>query len=126
MNANPFSQEALDAVPELRALARKEASALGLPPGSVLIGGDTGEAYDTRTAGNRDSLVVLPLILVAIGFGVAVGVLIDTFITRTLIAPALVSLLGRWNWWEPLLRRDWQQFAPLRHQAMLLRRTLLS
>ena len=220
LRQKPFSQEALDVVPELRALARQEASALGLLAGSVLIGGDTAEAYDTRTAGDRDSLVVLPLILLAIGvvlalllrsliaplylmatiaftyfatlglvvvvfitvgsqtglgpavpfflfvflnalsvdyniylmsrireearsaplreatrhalartgpvitsagiilagtfsalmtlplqdlvqlgFGVAVGVLMDTFITRTLIVPSLVSLLGRWNWW---------------------------
>ena len=220
LEENPFSKEALDAVPELRALARREASALGLPPESVLVGGDTAEAYDSRTAGDRDSLLVLPLILLAIGvvlalllrsliaplylmatiaftyfatlglavvvfivvvghaglgpavpfylfvflnalsvdyniylmsrireeargaplteairhalartgpvitsagiilagtfsalmtlplqdllqlgFAVAVGVLIDTFITRTLIVPALVSLMGRWNWW---------------------------
>ena len=217
---NPFSKEALDAVPELRILARTSAEGLGLSAGSVLIGGDTAEAYDTRTAGDRDSLVVLPLILLAIGvvlalllrsliaplylmatiaftyfatlgfavmvfvvvlghagvgsavpfylfvflnalsvdyniylmsrireeareaplkeatrhalartgpvitsagiilagtfsalmtlplqdllqlgFGVAAGVLIDTFITRTLIVPSVVSLVGRWNWW---------------------------
>ena len=213
-------KNALDAVPELRILARQAASALGLPPRGVLVGGDTAEAYDTRTAGDRDSLVVLPLILLAIGvvlalllrsliaplylmatiaftyfatlglvvvvfivlvgqtglgpavpfflfvflnalsvdyniylmsrireearaaplreatrhalartgpvitsagiilagtfsalmtlplqdllqlgFGVAIGVLMDTFITRTLIVPAVVSLMGRWNWW---------------------------
>ena len=224
LEQEPFSGEALDVVPELRALARLEASALGLPAGSVLIGGDTAEGYDTRTAGGRDSLVVLPLILLAIGvvlalllrslvaplylmatiaftyfatlglvvvafvvfaghsgigpsvpfflfvflnalsvdyniylmsrireeasrsplreathyalartgpvitsaglilagtfsalmtlplqdllqlgFGVAVGVLMDTFITRTLIVPSLVSLLGRWNWWPSRL-----------------------
>ena len=217
---NPFSREALDAVPELRTLARASAEGLGLPAGSVLIGGDTAESHDTRTAGDRDSLVVLPLILLAIGvvlalllrsliaplylmatmaftyfatlglsvvvfvgvmghagvgpavpfylfvflnalsvdyniylmsrvreeaksapltdathyalartgpvitsagiilagtfsalmtlplqdllqlgFGVAVGVLIDTFVTRTLIVPSLVSMIGRWNWW---------------------------
>ena len=220
LKENPFSGEALDAVPELRTLARQSARSLGLPEGSVLVGGDTAESYDTRTAGDRDSLVVLPLILLAIGvvlalllrsliaplylmasiaftyfatlglavfvfvllmghagvgpavpfflfvflnalsvdyniylmsrireeapraplkdatrhalartgpvitsaglilagtfsalmtlplqdllqlgFGVAVGVLIDTFITRTLIVPALVTLIGRWNWW---------------------------
>jgi len=36
----------------------------------------------------------------------AVGVLVDALIIRSLIVPALVSLMGRWNWWEPgLLRR---------------------
>ena len=72
LEANPFAEEAMDAVPDLRALAREGATALGLPPDSVLIGGDTAEAYDTRTAGNRDSLVVLPLILAAIGVVLAV------------------------------------------------------
>ena len=221
---NPFSDAALDVVPDLRALALKRAIAAGLNPSAVLVGGDTAEAADTRTAGDRDLVVVLPLILLAIGvvlalllrsaiapiylvatiaftyfatlglavivfilvfghtgigpsvpfflfvflnalsvdyniylmsrireearqaplreavvralsrtgpvitsaglilagafsalmtlplqdllqlgFAVAAGVLIDTFITRTLIVPTLVALLGRWNWWPSRL-----------------------
>ena len=221
---NPFSDAALDVVPDLRALALKRAIAAGLDPSAVLVGGDTAEAADTRTAGDRDLVVVLPLILLAIGvvlalllrsaiapiylvatiaftyfatlglavivfilvfghtgigpsvpfflfvflnalsvdyniylmsrireearqaplreavvralsrtgpvitsaglilagafsalmtlplqdllqlgFAVAAGVLIDTFITRTLIVPTLVALLGRWNWWPSRL-----------------------
>ena len=220
LTENPFATESLDAVPELRRLAREGAAAAGLDPAAVLVGGDTAEAADTRTAGDRDSRVVLPLILLAIGvvlalllrsliaplylmatiaftyfatlglavavfilllghegigpgvpfflfvflnalsvdyniylmsrireevrhaplkeatghalartgpvitsaglilagtfsalmtlplqdlmqlgFAVATGVLIDTFITRTLIVPALVAIFGRWNWW---------------------------
>ena len=220
LTENPFATESLDAVPELRRLARDGAAAAGLDPAGVLVGGDTAEAADTRTAGDRDSRVVLPLILLAIGvvlalllrsliaplylmatiaftyfatlglavavfilllghegigpgvpfflfvflnalsvdyniylmsrireearhaplkeatghalartgpvitsaglilagtfsalmtlplqdlmqlgFAVATGVLIDTFITRTLIVPALVAIFGRWNWW---------------------------
>jgi RND superfamily putative drug exporter len=34
-----------------------------------------------------------------IGFGIAGGVLMDTFLVRTLLVPAMVDLLGRWNWW---------------------------
>ena len=34
-----------------------------------------------------------------LGFGVAGGILMDTFLIRTLLIPALVVLLGRWNWW---------------------------
>ena len=220
LTENPFATESLDAVPELRRLARDGAASAGLDPAGVLVGGDTAEAADTRTAGDRDSRVVLPLILLAIGvvlalllrsliaplylmatiaftyfatlglavavfilllghegigpgvpfflfvflnalsvdyniylmsrireearhaplkeatghalartgpvitsaglilagtfsalmtlplqdlmqlgFAVATGVLIDTFITRTLIVPALVAIFGRWNWW---------------------------
>ncbi|MGI8429859.1 MAG: MMPL family transporter, partial [Solirubrobacteraceae bacterium] len=31
------------------------------------------------------------------------GILIDATIIRAILAPALVALLGRWNWWLP----DW-------------------
>jgi RND superfamily putative drug exporter len=41
-----------------------------------------------------------------IGFGIAVGVLLDTFFVRTLIVPAAVVLLGRWNWWPSRLYHE--------------------
>ena len=51
-------------------------------------------------AGTFSALMTLPLQdLMQLGFAVATGVLIDTFITRTLIVPALVTIFGRWNWW---------------------------
>jgi RND superfamily putative drug exporter len=34
-----------------------------------------------------------------IGFGLAVGILMDTFLVRTVLVPSTVALLGRWNWW---------------------------
>jgi RND superfamily putative drug exporter len=34
-----------------------------------------------------------------IGIGLALGVLMDTFLVRTLLVPSTVVLLGRWNWW---------------------------
>jgi RND superfamily putative drug exporter len=39
----------------------------------------------------------------SLGFGVAAGILMDTFLIRTLLIPALVVLLGRWNWWPSQL-----------------------
>jgi RND superfamily putative drug exporter len=30
---------------------------------------------------------------------VAIGILMDAFVVRTLLVPAIVALLGRWNWW---------------------------
>jgi uncharacterized membrane protein YdfJ with MMPL/SSD domain len=41
-----------------------------------------------------------------IGLGAAAAVLIDATIVRALLVPALMQLLGRWNWWAPAqLRR---------------------
>jgi putative drug exporter of the RND superfamily len=34
-----------------------------------------------------------------IGTGLAIGILMDTFLVRTLLVPSTVALLGRWNWW---------------------------
>lgn len=51
-------------------------------------------------AGTFSALMTLPLVdLFQLGFAVAIGVLMDTFITRTVIVPSIVTLLGRWNWW---------------------------
>jgi uncharacterized membrane protein YdfJ with MMPL/SSD domain len=35
------------------------------------------------------------------GVGVALAVLIDASIIRALLVPALMELLGKWNWWAP-------------------------
>lgn len=42
----------------------------------------------------------------AIGFGLAAGILMDTFLVRTLLVPAVVTLLGRWNWWPSKVGAD--------------------
>jgi hypothetical protein len=36
-----------------------------------------------------------------LGFTVVIGVLIDTFVVRPLLVPAIATLLGRWNWVWP-------------------------
>jgi RND superfamily putative drug exporter len=38
-----------------------------------------------------------------IGWGIAAGVLMDTFLVRTILVPSLVAILGRWNWWPSRL-----------------------
>lgn len=57
-------------------------------------------------AGTFAVLIVLPItILVEIGIAVAIGVLLDTFLVRTLTVPALASLVGDASWWPRRARR---------------------
>jgi RND superfamily putative drug exporter len=41
-----------------------------------------------------------------VGFGLAAGVLMDTFVVRTVLVPCTAVLLGRWNWWPSRLGTD--------------------
>ena len=80
LDENPYGPAALSSVPDLRDAARDAAVAAGLDREAILVGGETATAYDTRAANDRDTLVVLPLILPAIG--VILGLLL-----RSLVAP---------------------------------------
>ena len=43
-----------------------------------------------------------------VGFGLAVAVLLDATLIRTLLVPAAMQLLGRWNWYLP----GWLEWLP--------------
>jgi len=57
-------------------------------------------------AGTFAALGTLPLVFVTeIGFAVAFGVLLDTFIVRSVLVTALTLDVGRWIWWPSSLYR---------------------
>jgi RND superfamily putative drug exporter len=84
------------------------------------------EEYD-RTGSTRDAvvgalartgrLVTCAAVILAISFaslssapdivvemiatGLGVGIFVDAVVVRTLLVPALVAIMGRWNWWLP-------------------------
>jgi RND superfamily putative drug exporter len=73
-------------------------------------------------AGTFTALATLPLVFITeIGFAVAFGVLLDTFIVRSVLVTALNLDVGRWIWWPSRLARkrdvDLDEFE---HQAAAL------
>jgi len=68
-----------------------------------------------------------------IGFGLAVGILLDTFVVRTVLVPSIVALLGHWNWWpsrlgqrskaRDLVTSDLPNGGPTPHRAASARAT---
>jgi RND superfamily putative drug exporter len=43
--------------------------------------------------------------MLQIGFIIGAGLLIDTFVVRTITVPALAALIGRANWWPTKSRK---------------------
>ena len=54
-------------------------------------------------AGSLGSLMISSdLLLKEIGFALAYAILIDALVVRTYIVPAVMSKLGKWNWYSPI------------------------
>jgi len=85
---------------------REEYDTTGRTDASVVVGlGRTGRlvtsaalilflAFSAMAAGPETDVKVLAT-------GLAAGILLDATIIRGLLVPAVVSLMGRWNWWLP-------------------------
>jgi RND superfamily putative drug exporter len=57
---------------------------------------DSSSASSSSSPGSSQSIITKEL-----GLGTAAAVLIDATNIRALLVPALMRLLGRWNWWAP-------------------------
>ena len=95
---------------------REEIQERGLVEGVRVAVAQTGGVITSAgliLAGTFSVLTTFPLRdIYQLGFAVALGVLMDTFIVRALFVPSIVMLLGRWNWWpsrietEPVVRAE--------------------
>jgi RND superfamily putative drug exporter len=85
--------------------------------------GDTTDAVTFGVASTARIITGAALIIVAVfagfaagelvmfqqmGFGVAIALLIDATIIRSVLLPATMHLLGRWNWYLP----SWLDWLP--------------
>ncbi|MFJ2235801.1 MMPL family transporter [Streptomyces sp. NPDC087859] len=89
---------------------REEAARQGTRPGVVMGLAATGAVITSAglvLAGTFAALGTLPMVAFAeIGFAVALGVLLDTFIVRSVLVPALFLDVGPKMWWPHKLARE--------------------
>jgi RND superfamily putative drug exporter len=94
----------------LMARAREETLAHGTNAGmrrALAVTGGVITSAGIVLAGTFSVLAVLPLVfLTEIGFVVAVGVLLDTFLVRSVLVPALVLRIGPRVWWPSALAKS--------------------
>jgi RND superfamily putative drug exporter len=93
----------------LMSRVREESERHGVLDGIRIASARTGTVITSAgiiLAGTFAALIAAPLrFLFQIGFAVALGVLIDTFVVRSLLVPAITALLGERAWWPSRLRR---------------------
>ena len=87
----------------LAARIREESGSLGIGPGTLRGLGVTGgviTAAGVVMAATFSALTLIPAVAVAeVGVAVAVGVLLDTVLVRTVLVPASLLILGDRAWW---------------------------
>ena len=87
----------------LMSRVREESATRGLRPGIRAASARTGTVITSAgliLAGTFGALVTSPLqLLFQVGLAVALGVLIDTFVVRSLLVPALTAFIGERAWW---------------------------
>lgn len=97
---------------------REESLLHGTHEGALIGLGATGGVITSAgmvLAGTFAALGSLPVVVFAeVGFAVALGVILDTIIVRSVLVTALTLDLGRWMWWPSKL---WRTDGPLRYQG---------
>jgi RND superfamily putative drug exporter len=87
----------------LMSRVREEARRHGTKEGMLRALGATGPVITSAgiiLAGTFSVLMTLPVTFTFdLGFIVALGILLDTFVVRTIMVPAAVELIGDWIWW---------------------------
>jgi RND superfamily putative drug exporter len=87
----------------LMSRVREESARLGIHDGIRVASARTGSVITSAgiiLAGTFAALAVAPLrLMLQVGVTVALGVLIDTFVVRSMLVPAITALFGKWAWW---------------------------
>jgi RND superfamily putative drug exporter len=87
----------------LMSRVREESDRLGIHDGIQVASARTGTVITSAgiiLAGTFAAMAIAPLrMLLQIGVTVALGVLIDTFVVRSMLVPAITALFGKWAWW---------------------------
>ena len=82
---------------------REEAETRPMRDAVRIASGHTGAVITSAgliLAGTFGSMATAPLtILFQVGVAVAIGVLIDTFLVRSILVPAITTIAGDWAWW---------------------------
>ncbi len=79
---DPYSDKAAETIPDIRATVEQAATAAG---GTALVGGPTAQDYDTDRTVERDTFVIVPLVLILI-------TLILGLLLRAVVAPLFLIL----------------------------------
>jgi len=94
----------------LMSRAREEAQRHGLAEGtrrSLALTGTVITSAGVVLAATFGVLALLPIVIMTeVGISVALGILLDTLVVRSILVPALSLDIGRWMWWPAPLGKS--------------------
>ncbi|MHB8960158.1 MAG: MMPL family transporter [Candidatus Limnocylindrales bacterium] len=100
----------------LMSRVREESEHRSIRDGIRIASGHTGSVITSAgliLAGTFGSMATAPLVvLFQVGVAVAIGVLIDTFVVRSILVPAITTLVGDRAWWPSGSRFSGPALAP--------------